>query len=69
MFFRPHILWWKRTDECKARDPVHVKFLLERGNKLIWRGRTSRGDIIRTCVRSIKREEQVSPWQMASWEV
>lgn len=67
MFFRPHILWWKRTDERKARDPVPVKFfLLERGNKLIWRGRTGRGDITRTRVRSIKRKEQMSPWQMLS---
>ena len=69
MFFRPHILWWKRADERKARDPVHVKFfLLERGNKLVWRGRAGRGDTIRTRVRGAKRKEQAGPWQLTSWE-
>lgn len=56
MFFRLQVLWWKRTDEHKARDPVHMKlFLLERGNKLKWRGKTGRGDIIQDIQNSKKK--------------
>lgn len=32
--FRPQVLWWKRTDEHKARDPVHMKFFILGETKL-----------------------------------
>lgn len=61
MFFRLQVLWWKRIYEHKARDPVHTKlFLLERGNKLKWRGKMGRGDIIKDTFRRVKRNELMS---------
>lgn len=55
MFFRPQILWWKRTDGHKARDPGHV--FIRKGKQMnMERPKKGRGYIIKDTFQKSKKE-------------